>query len=307
MSELWAKPTLNAHTSTVKPNGTLPATGEWSGLIAWLLLSQTRIEVILPQLIVPDRVNKTFTECGLDTRNRCFDTQHFDTYPWSVEYCYNSRGLRDTEWPNNLDDIVWCIGDSFTVGLGCPWNHTWPQVITQKTNRRTINIGMDGASNFWIARQARLILEKIQPRHCVIQWSFLHRTENHHLSPIHHTAQSSDPTHNIPQWRKLCEEFADYTTVIQSVIPGAAPGIGRREAEGWWCNQRQPGWPEILPDSLPKDIAMPAEFNHHWQLQSILKDFNVILVQQKDLARDGFHYDIQTAEWFVEQIAHRLI
>ena len=45
MLELWAKPTLNALTSTVKPNGTLPATGALSGLIVWQLLSLTKINI----------------------------------------------------------------------------------------------------------------------------------------------------------------------------------------------------------------------------------------------------------------------
>ena len=45
MLELWAKPTLNALTSTVKPNGILPVTGAWSGLIVWQLLSLTKINI----------------------------------------------------------------------------------------------------------------------------------------------------------------------------------------------------------------------------------------------------------------------
>jgi hypothetical protein len=206
----------------------------------------------------------------------------------------------------NLANAVWCIGDSFTVGIGSPESHTWPKVLAQKNKCSTINISMDGASNAWIARQARLILNHIRPHYCVIQWSFLHRTENKSFKKMHHTALSADSEHNIPQWRELCAEFACYPNVVQSVIPDAAPGISRSEAEGWWWNLRQDNWPEILPNLPPKDITVPQQFDQHWQLQSILSDYNVILVQQKDRARDGFHYDIQTANWFVDKISHRL-
>ena len=263
--------------------------------------------MILPNLFLSQTANQRWTESGLDSARNCFDPHHFSTYPWPVEYCYNSRGFRDQEWPEDLADAVWCIGDSFTVGIGCPESHVWPKVLAQKTRRRTINISLDGASNAWIARQARQVLHDIQPRYCVIQWSFLHRTESRIFQKIHHTALSSDPAHNIPAWRELCKEFADHATVIQSVIPGAAPGIGRQEAEGWWWNLRQPAWPETLPDVPPTDCVVPEQFDQHWQLQSILRDYNVILVKQKDRARDGFHYDIKTAESFVAEISHRLL
>ena len=263
--------------------------------------------MILPELFLPQTANQHWSESGLDSANNCFDPRHFTTYPWPVEYCYNSRGFRDKEWPNDLANAVWCIGDSFTVGIGVPWLHTWPQVIEQKTKHRTVNISMDGASNAWIARQARLILNNIQPRLCVIQWSFLHRTENNRFKKLHHTAASADPALNIPEWRELCEEFSQHSTVIQSVIPDAAPGINRKEAEGWWWNLRQANWPEILPESPPNNITVPEQFHHHWQLQSILMDCNVSLVQRKDLARDGFHYDKQSAESFVDTISHRLL
>jgi hypothetical protein len=262
--------------------------------------------VTLSELVVPQWANQHCSESGIDSLDRCLDPEHFQNYPWPVDYTYNSRGFRDQEWPVDLVNAVWCIGDSFTLGTGCPESHTWPRVLAQKNKCNTINISIDGASNAWIARQARSILNHVQPRHCVIQWSFLHRTENHSFEKIHHTALSADPAHNIPQWRKLCAEFACCPNVVQSAIPNAAPGISRSEAEGWWWNLRQSHWPEVLPNTPLKDITVPQQFDQHWQLQSILTDYNVILVQQKDRARDGFHYDIQTAEWFVDKISHSL-
>jgi len=265
--------------------------------------------MILPDFVLPTRANVQWDYSGIDTLDLCLDPKHFKQYPHPVQYNFNSRGYRDLEWPQSKEELqqaIWCIGDSFTVGIGSALAHTWPSVLQHRTNTRTINVSMDGASNAWIARQARQVLKQIQPQHCVIQWSFLHRTEDSHYKKIAHTAQSADPDQNIPSWRMLCQEFAGYTGVIQSVIPNAAPGISRREAEGWWWNERKSHWPETLPAARPENLVLPRHFDHHWQLQSILHEFNTILVQQQDYARDGFHYDISTAEWFVDQILHRV-
>jgi len=280
-------------------------------LVTRASMEQNRVgpQLILPNFVLPNRIGLVEQCSGLDSLQHCFDSDHFKSYPHTVEYRYNSRGFRDAEWPKSkqeLQQAIWCIGDSFTVGIGSAQSHTWPAVAQRRTHTRTVNISMDGASNVWIARQARQVLKHIQPQHCVIQWSFLHRTENVQHKKIAHTALSADPDQNIPAWQALCREFAGHASVIQSVIPNAAPGIDRKEVEGWWWTDRKSDWPEILPTSRPDNVTLPQRFYHHWQLQSILSEFDVVLVEQQDLARDGFHYDIQTAEWFVSQILHRI-
>lgn len=133
--------------------------------------------MILPQVKLVSWVNLKLDYSGIDSIEQCRDPRHFKNYPGSVNYVYNSRGFRDTEWPAELDDAVWCIGDSFTVGLGTKFEHTWCQQLQQITGRRTINVSMDGASNAWIARQACAVLQEIKPRHLICHWSFSHRRE----------------------------------------------------------------------------------------------------------------------------------
>jgi hypothetical protein len=116
----------------------------------------------------------------LDHINECLDKDHFLSYPHKITYCYNSRGFRDQEWPvseSELKNAIWCVGDSFTVGLGSPLLHTWPSRLAELSNRRTINVSMDGASNEWIARTAQSIVNSICPMHMVIMWSYTHRRE----------------------------------------------------------------------------------------------------------------------------------
>ena len=132
---------------------------------------------MLSNLYITSRINQTWRYSGIDSAEQCIDAQHFHSYPFHIEYNYNSRGFRDTEWPNNLSECVWCIGDSFTVGLGSPIDHIWPKQLEQKIHKKTINISMDGASNNWIARRFVDIKQQVNPKHTVICWSYSHRRE----------------------------------------------------------------------------------------------------------------------------------
>ena len=143
--------------------------------------------MILPDFILPSRQNQIWTESGMDSIDLCPDKKHFKSYPYPVEYRYNSRGFRDHEWPtdvNELKNAIWCIGDSFTVGLGSPVERTWTNILEQQTGQRTINVSMDGASNTWIARKTIQILKKIDPKIIVLHWSYTHRRELDILSAM---------------------------------------------------------------------------------------------------------------------------
>ena len=132
---------------------------------------------MLADLVLPSRVGQVWATSGMDDPRHCVDRDHYRRYPHSIEYRYNSRGFRDAEWPDNLTQAVWCLGDSFTVGLGSPITHTWPNILQQRLARRTINISMDGGSNAWIARRACDIIAAVEPDIMVIQWSYTHRSE----------------------------------------------------------------------------------------------------------------------------------
>ena len=131
----------------------------------------------LPDLVLPSRAGQVWATSGMDDPRHCVDPQHYRSYPHPVEYRYNSRGFRDEEWPEDLSGAVWCLGDSFTVGLGSPVTHTWPWLLQQRLSRRTINVSMDGGSNAWMARRACDIISAVQPDTVVIQWSYTHRSE----------------------------------------------------------------------------------------------------------------------------------
>jgi hypothetical protein len=137
--------------------------------------------MILPEVNIISNKNSISTHSGLDSAGRCLSKKHFQEYPHSITYQYNSRGFRDQEWPldcSELSDAVWCIGDSFTAGIGSPLQFIWPQVLSKKLGCRTINISMDGASNDWISRIASKIIKEVNPSTIVILWSYFHRRED---------------------------------------------------------------------------------------------------------------------------------
>ena len=134
-------------------------------------------QVILPDFTIPSRIDQNWAYSGIDSPESCMDIVRFRGYPHKFNYQYNSRGYRDREWPDDLQSAIWCVGDSFTVGLGSPVEHTWPGVLESTTGSRTINISMDGASNAWIARKALRIIDTVQPHSIVVHWSYLHRRE----------------------------------------------------------------------------------------------------------------------------------
>lgn len=268
-------------------------------------------------LIIPSNANKSCQYSGMDTVDLCMDLDHFKSYPYNVNYNYNSRGFRGQEWPSgksDLADAIWCVGDSFTVGIGAPIEHTWPEKLAALTNRRTINVSMDGASNEWIARTTKKIVNAISPRHIVVMWSFTHRRE--------HPDTRLDDSQRIQHYVKSTVE-QDWDNFLQckheiqqlnsNIIEFAVPNFHSNEyVLKIWNSLRGADWPQTPPDTLDEFLKLPhgilSELKHLHNCfdnlqdiflfqQQLWSEHNVIAVNQKDHARDGFHFDLITAEW----------
>jgi len=288
--------------------------------------NQMGTTVALPGCVVHNRVNQRWQYSGIDSLNHCLDKQYFLSYPYPVEYVYNSRGFRDSEWPKSdikLKESVWCVGDSFTVGIGQSFDHIWPQVLSKQINRRCINVSMDGASNDWIARQAKQIIYEISPRHLVVHWSFVHRREESTDKNLQ--AVKSTPEQDLENFCKnfyLLNDLADCTKIINSVIPNAWPGTDRYEVSGWWWQDKKLNpnidWPEDLPqvwENVPlgvkkfleqQDVFRFQNYAGHFNMCNFVQKHKIILTKQQDLARDGFHYDIVTANSLVSDISNQI-
>jgi hypothetical protein len=235
--------------------------------------------VILPEFVLPLRVDQHWKHSGMDSIQWCFDVDYFKTYPHKISYDYNSRGFRDEEWPSNLSNAIWCFGDSFTVGLGCPREHTWTYLLQQQTNCSTINVSMDGASNTWITRKCLEVIQEINPKIIVIQWSYTHRRESDDIT-------LSDEDRRLPNIKTTFVDDIKHTIDCINQIERAKTGQVIHSFI-----------PEFIDRENKKlfDLAVLTSAEH------LIPEFAIL-----DLARDGKHYDIKTAQQFVDDVVRLL-
>ena len=302
--------------------------------------------MILPSFVLPDFKNQRWLESGIDTLDLCLSQKHFLNFPWSVEYCYNSRGYRDAEWPTELSDLekaTWCIGDSFTVGLGSPLSHTWPNILSQATDTRTINISLDGASNNWIARKISELVSEVVPKNIVIHWSYIHRRENNWdlINQQWNSVYTQIKDASWPECDRL-NAFFDLPKHIQQEIihshnidsnflhfiqvPQGQLGY-MFDAERRLHYDKNPNDQEDFENiinciDLSTDIAQSTGINmlHSFipkfanlstsvKIQQYFKENNINFIEPfsvLDYARDHHHYDIKTSSFFVDEICKKL-
>jgi len=233
---------------------------------------------VLDDFCLEEYSNISMSASGIDDIRYCVDPEHFKQYPHPIDYQYNSRGFRDQEWPTSsqeLKDAVWVVGDSFTSGVGSPLAHAWPTVLARNINHRVINVSLDGASNNWISRRARTIVDHVAPRAVVVMWSYLHRTElaQPHLSDCKRRQHymSADPWDHLSNFEKCVELLKD-------------TGVH-------WC---------CIPDH--HDFRTGDQRAKYHSIVSPLGAPIVEQINKLDLARDGHHFDIKTSEWLVPHV-----
>ena len=286
--------------------------------------------MILPDVILHYRVNARWDYSGSDSIDRCLDKKHFKNYPHTVKYVYNSRGFRDAEWPESIEELknaIWCIGDSFTVGVGSPLEHTWPYLLQQETGRRCINVSMDGASNEWIARKTQAIIKEINPTDIVIMWSYASRRENKNLL-------LSDEDRRIKAVRvsdsedfmnfKLCMDSVAQFNINHTVIPnfGIDTVLRLQELVKTYNDVKDVTWDSVVTindfSNLPLNIVTELindfkVYDRMLELSEIIRiiDYcrsvhNLLEVEQLDYARDYHHFDLITAQHIVDKLVKQI-
>lgn len=233
--------------------------------------------MILNELHLPGFANQCLAQLGIDSYEQCLDKKLFETYPYDIFYFFNERGFRDYEWTNNFMDCIWCVGDSFTVGLGQMFEHTWHQQLAVISNTPIINISLNGASNDWISRKVKYILDNTNPKAVCIQWSYLHRRENNNTTLLdeqrlmHSDPKDLDDVANICKNIQLVETNKKITPVVHSFIP------------------------HFSDNNYSTDITA---------LNTFMNSDNVLYfkpIDPVDLARDGHHYGKDTALFYAEK------
>jgi hypothetical protein len=158
--------------------------------------------------------------------------------------------------------------------MGQPFDEIWPQLLEKQSGIRTVNVSLNGASNDWIARKVVDLVAAVNPLIIFIQWSYLHRRE------------IDDPTLG-DEARTLHYDSNDHD-----------------DCENFFKNVDQlPTTVKIIHSWIPKyfdfhyDTDLDTKIYQHMDQRrfEFIQD-----VAQLDHARDGHHYDLQTAQKYVQ-------
>ena len=206
-----------------------------------------------------------------DTLEECGDKDHFLSYTKDISYRYNSRGFRDHEWPEDLSDVVWCVGDSFTVGIGQPFEETWPQMLEKKIGKRCINLGEDGCSNDTMSLRIQEICKLHSPKLIVVMWSYFARRRVNGVN-VNHDKNDFGNKEDLKNFIKNFTYVNNLpTTIIHTMIPKAFMG----------------DWTEYVM----KKATDINQIKH---------------VEQLDWARDHHHFDIKTSSIFIDWVNKKI-
>ena len=226
------------------------------------------LKALLPRAY-QERAGQQLRAIGIDSPEHCFDPKRWYDHP-PITYDFNSYGYRDHEW-ESAD--LWIIGDSFSMGLGQPYEETWPRQLEKLLNIRVNKVCCNGAGNDWIDAAYQLIRQQT-PR-IVIMWSFLYRqmkrtddvlllSGHEKLSKVKNLAAVE---HHVSQrWLDIYRKY-DREDVLFSFVPNWNQSLATLEAE---------------------------------------KDPRAISYVMQDLARDGFHFGPQTSRDIARAFADKL-
>jgi hypothetical protein len=295
----------------------------------------------LPDFVLLSRVNVEDKFSGIDSTEFCQQLEWFEQYPYEVSYKYNSRGFRDEEWPDDLTGVIWCFGDSFTVGLGSPLNHMWTNMLQRKMHTRCINVSLDGGSNQWIARKIESLSQSLLPSCVIVHWSYIHRRESsgsiltkildRHWTEFYNKIK--DPTwpdcltvndfDQLPEFIKqeivkIHAGPAEHALLTHCPVPGLSDDEGRRLFFDPTSNEPADIDSTIncidRVNSLGINVihSFIPEFASESAVEKIVKHLDqqqcryVLPFRKLDRARDGHHYDVITSNFFTDQLV-RLI
>lgn len=114
---------------------------------------------------------------GMDSPDHCMFKEWFDDCPiQDFDYQFNSWGFRGPEYDHYIGKPVnICLGDSFTVNVGGPIEHSWPSLLQEKFDIPCLNLGMDGAGNDAIRLVYNRACEIFDVQKTFVVYSYLNR------------------------------------------------------------------------------------------------------------------------------------
>jgi len=210
----------------------------------------------------------------------------------SVGYEFNSFGYRGPEFVHEPDEAgVLFLGDSFTFGVGMPWEHLWISEVTRRLQQRwgvairPYNLAWSATGTDYTAMMIHQTVEVLRPIAVFILWSYVDRM-----------TWFPDPRHQvhfIPEWKAEvhAESHAAYLQLAS-------------QSQGFFNFVRNF---HLLHNRLSQ-LGIPYFWGHLEKFSERLLSPYVPLDrfvgtwQAVDLARDARHAGIQSHSLFADRV-----
>jgi hypothetical protein len=99
-------------------------------------------------------------QTNLNTRFE--DLKRYNFVDREFTYKFNSHGFRADEF-NSSDKGIMFLGCSHTLGVGLPYESTWPYLVSTELKLKNYNLGLGGTSNDTAFRLAYQWIDCLQP------------------------------------------------------------------------------------------------------------------------------------------------
>lgn len=237
-------------------------------------------------LQVKNRINLKLAYSGLDGPSSCLNKKHFNDYKKLVHYTHNSKGFRDEEWPQEIEDKIWCVGDSFTVGVGQPYKEIWPKLLEKQLRERCINISEDGCSNDLMALRIEQI-KTFNPKCVIVMWSYFWRRLVNNINVHFDVNERELPKDDLANFLKNLQSANNNypCKIFNYVIPDCMI-----ESTSAWKRM-------LVSRNKKKNINKLIDYHYPGNQFPVVSE-----VEQIDYARDGHHFDVLTCEKIVQDI-----
>lgn len=103
-------------------------------------------------------------------------------YGWNntenhFEYTFNKYRFRCQEFEYNEKDSILFLGCSHTMGVGIPYEYTYPYYISRKLNLKNYNLGIGGGSSNTCFRFGSYWISKLKPKIVIVMKPNKYRIE----------------------------------------------------------------------------------------------------------------------------------
>lgn len=143
-----------------------------------------------------ERKNKQFAPpFGMDSpKNSINGSSNWYNYEiQDYNYKFNNWGFRGEDYEQYKNQPVnICLGDSFTLNIGGPVEHSWPSQLAKNFDIPTLNFGIDGAGNDTIRIVYNYLLEYFDVQNTFTMYSFFHRRYDRNNKTLVHAGCLDD-------------------------------------------------------------------------------------------------------------------